>query len=98
MNLLRANHDPIMTPLFHPSSCRSPRLWVAGPVNEIADACATGLVGAIVTNPDVLAAWVKADGQPPEQTAARYASLQVTRRGTAVAMPFASELEHPIRQ
>lgn len=30
--------------------------------------------------------------------ATRYASLQVSRRGTAVAMPFASELDHPIRQ
>ena len=30
--------------------------------------------------------------------ATRYASLQVTRRGTAVAMPFASELDPPIRK
>ncbi len=73
MKALRTNHDPIMNPLFHPSSCRSPRLWVAGPVNELVDACATGLVGAIVTNPDVFAAWVKADARPPEQIAARLA-------------------------
>ena len=30
--------------------------------------------------------------------ATRYASLQVTRRGTAVAMPFAAEIDPLIRQ
>ena len=64
----------MMNPLFPPGSCRSPRLWVAGPVNELVEVCATGLVGAIVTNPDVLAAWVKADGRPPEESAARLAA------------------------
>ena len=63
-----------MNELFHQDSSRAPRLWVAGPVNELPAACATGLVGAIVTNPDVLAAWFKTDGRPPEQTAARLAA------------------------
>lgn len=54
-------------------SSKAPRLWVAGPVDEILHACATGLPEAIVTNPDVLAAWFKADGVVPEETAARLA-------------------------
>lgn len=50
-------------------SAKAPRLWVAGPVDEIIAACATGLPEAIVTNPDVLAAWFKTDGRAPEATA-----------------------------
>ncbi|MCW1923400.1 hypothetical protein OKA05_12615 [Luteolibacter arcticus] len=59
--------DLLVTPAVRP------RLWVAGPVDEILAAAATGLVEAVVTNPDVLASWREADGVPPERTAARIA-------------------------
>ena len=62
-----------MPSLFADKPNPGPRLWVAGPVDELLDACATGLPEAIVTNPDVLAAWFKADGNLPELTATRLA-------------------------
>ena len=51
----------------------APRLWIAGPAADLIDAAATGLPGAIVTNPDVLAAWHEADGVSPEITAMKLA-------------------------
>lgn len=53
---------------------RVPRLWVAGPVDELREACATGLPEAIVTNPDVLATWFRGNARAPEQTAADLAA------------------------
>jgi transaldolase len=43
---------------------------VAGPVDELIEACATGIPGAIVTNPDVVAGWFRVDGRDPVETAA----------------------------
>lgn len=60
---------PIQLPL------NAPRFWIAGPAADLIDTAATGLAGAIVTNPDVLAAWHEADRVSPEITAMKLADL-----------------------
>jgi len=62
------NPPPQQPPFAGPPS--APRLWVAGPVDELIEACATGIPGAIVTNPDVVAGWFRVDGRDPVETAA----------------------------
>ena len=59
---------PPFPPLTEPAA--APRIWVAGPVDELIDACASGIPTAIVTNPDVIAAWHRSDGRDPVETAA----------------------------
>lgn len=41
------------------------RLWITGTIDEVKIAAETGLVGAVVTNPSVVAKWVR-DGRRPE--------------------------------
>ncbi len=62
--------DPMMADFDFP---KRPRLWIAGPPDEVLKAAATGLPGAIVTNPDVLAGWQRSEGRAPELTAAELA-------------------------
>jgi transaldolase len=50
-----------------------PRLWVAGPVDELLIAAKSGLADALVTNPKVLADWSAAGSQPVEMLAAELA-------------------------
>lgn len=50
-----------------------PRLWVAGPIDELLVAAQSGLVDALVTNPKVLADWSAAGSQPVELLAAELA-------------------------
>ncbi len=82
-----------------------PRLWIAGPADELLAACATGLPQAIVTNPDVVAGWFKADGIVPEQTAVRlvretglplYLQLRGPDRGAFLKQAEAIQLLDPL--
>lgn len=81
------NPQPLKPDLTDPPC--APRIWVAGPVDELIEACTTGIPGAIVTNPDVVAGWFREDGRDPVETA-----VELVNR---TALPLFLQLAGPDR-
>ena len=77
------------------------KLWIAGSVEQVCAAAATGLVSAIVTNPTVVAQWTAAARRPIEDIATEVVSatklpLYIQLRGPG-ADAFLAEAEALLR-